>query len=114
MDNNVEQHHAFMPDFHDFEEYVKKVHAGTEPYSGTTVIEKLESFSDALVQHLDEVCRLRCQEIPTLESNRLRAVFTKKELADMESDLLKIILKDISFFTTLPMGLVCHDKSTAP
>ena len=58
MDNNVEQHHAFMPGFHDLEEYVKEVHAGTEPYSGATVIQKLESFSDALVQHLNEVCRL--------------------------------------------------------
>ena len=54
------------------------------------------------------------QEIPTLESSRLRAVFTKKDLADMESNLVKIILRDVSLFTTLPMGLICHDKSTAP
>lgn len=54
------------------------------------------------------------QEIPTLESGRLRAAFTEKDLKDMEAQLMKIILKDVSFVTTLPMGLLCHDKSTAP
>ncbi|KAJ7707541.1 hypothetical protein B0H17DRAFT_1192023 [Mycena rosella] len=107
MDHNVEQHHAFMDGLHDLETYVKEVHAGTTSYKGSIVIQKLESFADALIEHLHD-------EIPTLESSRLRAVFTKKDLADMEANLVKIILKDISLFTTLPIGLLCHDKSTAP
>ncbi|KAJ7475995.1 hypothetical protein FB451DRAFT_1245418 [Mycena latifolia] len=107
MDHNVEQHHAFMDGLLDVENYAKAVHAGTATYKGDTIIEKLESFSDALYEHL-------CEEIPTLESSRLRAVFTKKDLADMEANLVKIILKEISLFTTLPIGLICHDKATAP
>ncbi|KAJ6576657.1 hypothetical protein DFH09DRAFT_365617 [Mycena vulgaris] len=107
MDNNVEQHHAFMDGLNDLENYVKAVHAGTASYKGATVIQKLEGFADALVQHLHD-------EIPTLESSRLRAVFTEKDLQDIEAGIIKIILKDVSLFTTLPMGLICHDKSTAP
>ncbi|KAJ7928883.1 hypothetical protein B0H13DRAFT_1966700 [Mycena leptocephala] len=107
MDNNIDQHHAFMDGLNDLESYFKKVHAGTTTYSGKTVIEKLNGFADALVLHLAE-------EIPTLESGRLRAAFTEKDLKDMEAQLMKIILKDVSFVTTLPIGLLCHDKSTAP
>ncbi|KAJ7761941.1 hypothetical protein DFH07DRAFT_771253 [Mycena maculata] len=106
MDNNVEQHHAFMDGLLDAETYFKEVHAGTASYSGATVTTKLNSFADALVLHLTE-------EIPTLDSNRLRAAFTKQDLKDMEDGIIKIILKDVSLFTTVPIGLICHDKATA-
>ncbi|KAJ7126836.1 hypothetical protein C8R44DRAFT_851311 [Mycena epipterygia] len=106
MDKNVEQHHAFMDGLLDLEKYVKEVHAGTAPYKGATVIEKLNTFADALVLHLTE-------EIGTLESSRLRAAFTKKDLDDMEASIVKIILRDVSLWTTLPIGLICHDKATA-
>jgi hypothetical protein len=56
MDNNIDQHHAFMDGLNDLESYFKKVHAGTTTYSGKTVIEKLNGFADALVLHLAEVC----------------------------------------------------------
>ncbi|KAJ7170812.1 hypothetical protein C8R43DRAFT_67805 [Mycena crocata] len=106
MDGNVEQHHAFMDGLLDLETYVKEVHAGTAPYKAATVLEKLNGFADALIVHLSE-------EIPTLESSRLRAAFTKEDLAELEAQIVKMILADVSFFTTLPIGLICHDKSTA-
>ncbi|KAJ6507973.1 hypothetical protein C8R47DRAFT_1100174 [Mycena vitilis] len=106
MDHNVEQHHAFMDGLNDLEEYFKQVHAGTAAYSGATVIEKINEFADALVLHLTE-------EIATLDSSRLRAAMTKKDLEDMEATIMKIILRDISLVTTLPLGLVCHDRTTA-
>ncbi|KAJ6531951.1 hypothetical protein B0H19DRAFT_1189291 [Mycena capillaripes] len=107
MDNNVEQHHAFMDGLNDLEAYFKEVHAGTTPYNGATVIQKINGFADQLVLHLNE-------EIATIESSRMRAAFTKQELHDIQAGVVKIILKDISFVTSLPMGLLCHDKSTAP
>ncbi|KAJ7707540.1 hemerythrin HHE cation binding domain-containing protein [Mycena rosella] len=106
MDNNVEQHHAFMGGLTDLETYIKAVQDGTATYSGATVIQKLDSFTDALVEHLRD-------EIPTLESSRMRAAFTKKDLQDLEAAVGKRVLKEVSLVTTLPMGLICHDKSTA-
>jgi hypothetical protein len=44
----------------------------------------------------------------------MRAAFTKKELETLEADLGKRILKEVSLVTTLPLGLICNDKSTAP
>ncbi|KAJ7761942.1 hypothetical protein DFH07DRAFT_814594 [Mycena maculata] len=107
MDSNVEQHHAFMDGLTDLETYLKAVQADTETYSGATVIAKLDSFTDVLVEHLRD-------EIPTLDANKMRAAFTKKDLQDLEAALGKRILAEVSLTTTLPMGLICHDKSTAP
>jgi hemerythrin-like domain-containing protein len=56
MDHNVEQHHAFMAGLDDLEAYLKGVQSGTETYNGTTIIQKLDSFADTLVEHLRDVC----------------------------------------------------------
>ncbi|KAJ7773463.1 hypothetical protein B0H16DRAFT_1512426 [Mycena metata] len=106
MDANVEQHHAFMDGLTDLETYVKQVHAGEAEYSGKTIVAKLDSFTDTLIEHLRE-------EIPTLESSKMRAAFTEADLHDLEAQLGKRIMKEVSLVTTLPMGLICHDKSTA-
>jgi len=123
MDHNVEQHHAFMDGLTDLETYIKAVQDGTAQYSGATIIEKLNGFTDTLIEHLRDVCYLlpnptqifmQCfQEIPTLDSTKMREAFTKKDLQDLEAALGKRILKEVSLITTLPMGLICHDKSTA-
>ncbi|KAJ7067156.1 hypothetical protein C8F01DRAFT_1120468 [Mycena amicta] len=87
--------------------YLKEVQAGTDTYNSATVISKLDSFADLLVEHLRD-------EIPTLESSIMRKFFTHKELHDLEAQLEKRILAEVSLITTLPLGLICHDKSTAP
>ncbi|KAJ6531961.1 hypothetical protein B0H19DRAFT_1189340 [Mycena capillaripes] len=107
MDGNIEQHQAFMDGLNGLETYFKEAHAGTAPYDGATVIQKINVFADQLVLHLNE-------EISTLESSRLRAALSKKDLDDLEALMMPIIMKHISFFTTLPMALLCHDKSSAP
>ncbi|KAJ7860169.1 hypothetical protein B0H13DRAFT_1901142 [Mycena leptocephala] len=107
MDQNIEQHHAFLDGLNDLESYFKEVHAGTTPYNGAIVIQKIDGFADDLVLHLNE-------EIATLESSRMRAALTAEDLKDIEDTVKKIVLKNISFFKGLPMGLVCHDKSSAP
>ncbi|KAJ6513072.1 hypothetical protein C8R45DRAFT_1088154 [Mycena sanguinolenta] len=107
MDDNVEQHRAFMDGLNDLELYVTEVHAGTAVYNGATVIQKLNSFADDLILHLNE-------EIATLESSRLRAAMTKQDLKEIEDKIMEMLVRDTSLVTTLPMALVCHDKSTAP
>ncbi|KAJ7104009.1 hypothetical protein B0H15DRAFT_808068 [Mycena belliarum] len=107
MAGNVAEHASFMPAFAALHAHLKSVHAGAAPYDGAAVAAQLAGFADALVAHLTA-------EIPTLAAARLRAVFTRAELKAMEDELVKVIMKDISLWTTLPMGLLCHDKSTAP
>ncbi|KAF7336752.1 Hemerythrin domain-containing protein [Mycena venus] len=106
MDHNVEQHHAFMDGLDDLETYLKGVQSGTETYSGKTIIQKLDAFADTLVEHLRD-------EIPTLESSKMRAAFTEKDLKDLEAAVGSRVMKEVSLVTTLPLGLICHDKSTA-
>ncbi|RDB16538.1 hypothetical protein Hypma_002703 [Hypsizygus marmoreus] len=107
MEHNVEQHHAFLPGLEDLETYIKDIRAGKAKYDSKVVIEKLDSFADGLVQHLRD-------EIPTLESSKMRAAITQKELQDLESALEKRVLHDVSLIKVLPLGLVLHDKTTAP
>ncbi|KAJ6623961.1 hypothetical protein B0H10DRAFT_760354 [Mycena sp. CBHHK59/15] len=106
MDVNVGQHHAFMDGLTDVEVYLKELQAGTATYNGALLIGKLNGFCDTLVEQLHE-------EIPTLESSRIRAAFTKEYLEETEAILKSHILKDLSLVTTIPTGLVCHDKSSA-
>ncbi|KAG5644850.1 hypothetical protein DXG03_007580 [Asterophora parasitica] len=107
MEHNVEQHHAFLAGLESLEAYIKEIQAGNAQYDGKLVIEKLDSFADGLVQHLHD-------ELPTLASSRMRAAFTEKDLKDLETSLGKRILKEVSLTTVLPLGMVLHDKSTAP
>ncbi|KAG5653682.1 hypothetical protein H0H81_011434 [Sphagnurus paluster] len=130
MEGNVQQHDMFAAGLEDLEAYIKEVRAGRVKYSGELVVKKLDSFTDALVEHLNLVCILHSalqefwikdselilamQEIPTLEASKLRGAITKKELKDLDAALGKRILKEVSLTTVLPLGLVLHDKSTAP
>ncbi|KAF7303707.1 GH16 domain-containing protein [Mycena indigotica] len=107
LQQNVQQHTTFMGGLQDLQTYFKAVHDGSEAYNGVTVIEKLNSFSDELVRHLVD-------EIPTLESSKMRAAFTEKELTDLDAALGKRILAEVSLVTSLPVALVCHEKSSAP
>ncbi|KAG6908663.1 hypothetical protein DXG01_003757 [Tephrocybe rancida] len=107
MEHNVEQHHAFMGGLDDLGTYVKGVLGGTVKYDGKLLLEKLDTFADGLVQHLHD-------ELPTLESSKMRAVLTTKDLKDLEAALGKRIIKEVSLTNVLPLGLVLHDKASAP
>lgn len=52
---NVDQHGEFLPQFDDLEEYVKAVKNGKQQYNGDEFVEKINSFSDIIVQHLADV-----------------------------------------------------------
>ncbi|KNZ73103.1 hypothetical protein J132_01289 [Termitomyces sp. J132] len=107
MGQNLEQHHQFQEGLDDLERYIKKVLGGQAVYDGSLVIKKLDSFADDMVKHLHD-------ELSTIESSRMRAAFTEKELEDAVHVLKKRVLKDVSLTIVLPLGLILHDKSTAP
>ncbi|KAJ7772860.1 hypothetical protein DFH07DRAFT_801744 [Mycena maculata] len=102
---SVEQHHTFVPQLVQLKEYLEDVKAGKETYDGPLLVEKIHSFSDLMIEHLNE-------EIPALESSRMRAVFTEKELKDMDSAFMKLALVKIDFNMTLPLSVVCGNPAT--
>ncbi|KIL69065.1 hypothetical protein M378DRAFT_763834 [Amanita muscaria Koide BX008] len=103
---NYEQHEKFVPQVEQLVHYLKEVQEGKKEYDGKHIVDTIESFSDAMIQHLNE-------EIATLDAGRMRAAFTAKELKDIDAELLKIILATTDFYTNLPMALVCQDPDTA-
>ncbi|KAK2464023.1 hypothetical protein APHAL10511_003967 [Amanita phalloides] len=102
---NVEQHEKFIPQLNELENYLKDVQDGKAKYDGKLVVEKIESFGDIMVEHLRD-------EIATLEPERMRANYTEKELKQMDSDFMKIILSELDFYKNLPLGLATMDPNT--
>ncbi|KAG6836899.1 hypothetical protein H0H93_001486 [Arthromyces matolae] len=107
MRNNIEEHLDFQEGLKDLQDYIQEVQDGKAVYNGELVIKKLDSFTDKLVKHLHD-------EIPTIESSRLREAITEKEMKDLEGLLGREILKRVSLTTTVPLTLILHDKTTAP
>ena len=120
---NVEQHEQFLPKAEELEQYLKDVQEGKAKYDGKCIVDMVESFGDIMVQHLTDVSFLigsvvilistSFQELATLDADRMRANFTEKELKQMESDFMKIVLAEVDFYKNLPMGLVCMDPNNA-
>ncbi|KAJ7223047.1 hypothetical protein GGX14DRAFT_387422 [Mycena pura] len=102
---SVEQHHAFVPQLTQLKEYLEEIKAGKQTYDGPLLVEKIHSFSDIMINHLNE-------EIPALESSRMRAVFTEQELQELDSAFMKRAMGKIDFYTSLPLSVVCGNPAT--
>ncbi|KAJ7451705.1 hypothetical protein FB451DRAFT_1284077 [Mycena latifolia] len=105
LSDSVAQHHEFVPQLVELKGYLEDVKASKETYNGPLLVERINSFSDVMINHLNE-------EIPNLESSRMREVFTEKELKDMDSAFMKLALAKIDFNTTLPLSVVCGNPAT--
>lgn len=55
LSDNVAQHKEFVPQLTKLKEYLEDVKAGKEKYNGSLLVEKIHSFSDIMIQHLNEV-----------------------------------------------------------
>jgi len=55
LHRNVDQHEEFLPQFHDWEQYINAVKDGKQQYNADEFVKKIYSFSDTLVQHLSDV-----------------------------------------------------------
>ncbi|KAJ7286448.1 hypothetical protein C8J57DRAFT_1287679 [Mycena rebaudengoi] len=105
LEGNVEQHHAFVPQVVELKQHLEDIKAGKEKYDGDLLVERIHSFSDIMINHLNE-------EITSLESSRLRAVYTEKELKSLDDGFMKLMMAKIDFSTTLPLSLVCGNPAT--
>ncbi|KAF7316658.1 DNA-directed RNA polymerase subunit [Mycena chlorophos] len=123
MGHNVEQHHGFMDGLKDLEEYLTAIQEEKASFGASTVLEKLDSFSELLVEHLREVsfeslfedpAEIEPQEMNTIETSKIRAALTEKDLHDMNAQISAVSMKELSLTTTLPMVLLCNDKAMAP
>jgi hemerythrin-like domain-containing protein len=121
---NVDQHHEFVPQVVELKQHLEDIKAGKEKYDGALLVEKIHSFSDIMINHLNEVIihhrcpqhsptrKLCVQEIASLESSRIRAAFTEKELKDIDDGFMKLMMAKIEFSTRLPMSLICGNPAT--
>ncbi|KAJ6626625.1 hypothetical protein B0H10DRAFT_506034 [Mycena sp. CBHHK59/15] len=105
LSNNVAQHKEFVPQLIELKQYLEDVKSGEDEYDGSLLVEKIHSFSDIMIDHLND-------ENLSLESSRMRAHFTEKELIDMDAAFMKLALQKINFSTTLPLSVVCGNPAT--
>ncbi|KAJ7650090.1 hypothetical protein FB45DRAFT_9174 [Roridomyces roridus] len=108
MSDNVSQHRAFDASFSSFQSWFQEVYDGKATYSAPVALEKVDALGDVLVSHL-------AAEIPTIHADKLRAAgFKAQDFKDLEKRMMSVILKDISFFTSMPMGILSHDRESLP
>ncbi|KAJ7511315.1 hypothetical protein B0H11DRAFT_1954698 [Mycena galericulata] len=105
LSQNVAQHGEFVPQLRELKEYLEGVKAGGTPYDGALLVQMIDSFGDTMVAHLHD-------EIPTLESSRMRAAFTEQELRDIDAAFMKLAMQKIDFYTALPLSVVCGNPAT--
>jgi len=105
LSGNVAEHKEFVPQLLEFKEHLENIKAGKETYNGALLVERINSFCDIMIDHLHH-------EIPSLESSRMRAAFTEKELKDMDGAFMKLALAKVDFSATLPLGMVCGNPAT--
>ncbi|KAJ6587446.1 hypothetical protein DFH09DRAFT_1074678 [Mycena vulgaris] len=108
MAHNVEQHHSSMAGAR----RARGVRQGRARGGGTVWQRRHAHRKDGGVH--GSAGGASYQQIPMLDKERMRAAFTKQDFKDMEAGIVKHVFKDMSLWTTLPMGLLCHEKTTAP
>ncbi|QRV98276.1 Hemerythrin HHE cation binding domain [Ceratobasidium sp. AG-Ba] len=89
MESNVTQHEDFMPKFDQWTELVKSILAGKAEYEADGFIRLMREGTDMLIVHLRD-------EIPTLDSNKLREHFTVSELEALEKRIEKKVQEQAS------------------
>jgi len=100
MQENVEQHKAFMAGLEAMETYFNSVRRNPAIYDGNKVTSIIEQFGDVFVLHLRE-------EIDTLAPEKLRKIWpVAKELEDSHVAMMKWIVKSSGKFTMMPW--VCY------
>lgn len=98
MDTNIDQHKVFHDGLDNFKAYADAVIAGTEKYDGSRVIEIVDDFGPALMQHLGD-------EIPTILGLR--------QYGDKLAGLPKLFQEEadkVGVSTTNPLTLTIYIK----
>jgi len=124
LSTNVEEHATFVPKLEETESWLQDVQSGKETYDHLVLLDKVNSFAELMFDHLKHVSGIffrlvvvlissfYVQEVPTLESSKIRAAFSEKELKEMDKEFQKRVFSGIDFYTTLPMTTVCGNPAT--
>jgi hemerythrin-like domain-containing protein len=89
MADNVEQHRAFTPGFHAFQEYAQT--CAPKDYDGAKLRSLIESFAGPLTKHLhDEIETLRA--LDKYDSMQVRQAYKQFEKMMMETDNVRLVL----------------------
>ncbi|KAJ3742335.1 hypothetical protein DFH05DRAFT_1461458 [Lentinula detonsa] len=105
MSQNVQEHKQFVPALLELKEHMEDIKSGNSLYDSNLLLSKIHSFSDVMIAHLTH-------EVSLLESGRMRANFTEKDLKDIDSGFMSLALKRIEFATTMPLSVVCGNPET--
>jgi hypothetical protein len=105
LSGNVDEHQQLIPILEDAINWLKEVQDGKTKYDATVLLEKFNAFGDLLMEHLNN-------EIASLESSKMEAVFTVKELKDIDNILFKRALGEKDFHKGLPLAIACGNPAT--
>jgi len=105
LSGSQEEHSHFVPQIEKTEAWLKTVYDGREQYDSQALLEHINSFADAMVEHLNH-------EPLVLDRHKLRENFAEKQLQDIDREFMKHALDGINFYTTLPIVIVCGNPAT--
>ncbi|KAJ7573971.1 hypothetical protein C8J56DRAFT_1033378 [Mycena floridula] len=129
MDSNVDQHKTFLSQLENFphymEDYMEGVYAGTVKYESEVVVGKLNTFTDPLMIHMNDVRLLfsfsisdyrliENQHRKSRHSASLRKVMTQAEMEAIDKAMVKRVIAETSFSTTIPLFMVLNNAEDAP
>ncbi|KAJ7813978.1 hypothetical protein B0H13DRAFT_1925058, partial [Mycena leptocephala] len=78
---------------------------------GTGALSQHKEFVPQLIELKDFLEAVK-SEARVLESSRMLAAFTEKDLKDIDAAFMKLALQKIEFVTTLPLSVVCGNPAT--
>ncbi|TFL03959.1 hypothetical protein BDV98DRAFT_563320 [Pterulicium gracile] len=105
MSGNIDEHHLFVPQLAEFEEYLGRIKKGEEKYDGGVLLERLNGFTDVMLEHLNH-------EVETLDPARLRAAFTARELKVIGDKVFKAAMSDVDYHIVMPLVMVSLNPAT--
>ncbi|KAF8906785.1 hypothetical protein CPB84DRAFT_1844244 [Gymnopilus junonius] len=105
LTTNMDEHATFVPKLEETKKWLEEVQAAKEKYDGRVCVEKINTFADLMVEHLE-------YEVPTLSREKIRAAFTEKELKALDAEFMKHALKNMDLYTNVPVVLACGNPVT--
>ncbi|KDR72139.1 hypothetical protein GALMADRAFT_1344375 [Galerina marginata CBS 339.88] len=105
LSGNIDEHALFVPKLKETENWMKAVQSGQEKYDSAVCLDKVNSFADIMVEHMKN-------EPPTLDRDKIRAVFTEQELKEIDAEFMRRALSNVDFYTLLPVMACCGNPAT--
>ncbi|KAF9527421.1 hypothetical protein CPB83DRAFT_836591 [Crepidotus variabilis] len=105
LTESKDEHGTFVPQIEATESWLEDVRDGKTIYDGSGFLAQINSWADDMIHHLNH-------EVERLDREKIKECFTVNELKAIESEFMKVALKDANFYTSLPILLVCGNPAT--